>query len=53
MIRRADLNRSIVTSEHCSIKFVELDLEIPANNKGSINTIEGILKTAYDGMSMT
>jgi zinc finger protein len=49
MIRRSDLDRDIIFSEHANIKFLELELEIPCN-KGSINTIEGLLRKAYDGM---
>lgn len=54
MIRKSDLDRDMVVSEHCNLKFVELDLEVPAGKKkGQINTIEGYLRNAYDGMTMT
>jgi C4-type Zn-finger protein len=52
MIRRSDLDRDIIFSEHATIKFLELELEIPCQ-KGSINTIEGLLRKAYDGMTET
>lgn len=53
MIRRTDLDRDVVFSEYCTVKFEELDLEIPPSKKGQVTTVEGLLKTAYDGMSMT
>lgn len=39
----SDLNREIIKSEHASIKFEELGLEIPESNRAEISTIEGIL----------
>lgn len=54
MIRGSDFDRDLIKSENCSMKFKELDFEIPpSNEKGSINTIEGYLKNAYDGMMET
>ena len=35
-------------SEYASIFIKELELEIPANKKGVVNTIEGFLTTAYE-----
>lgn len=54
IIKSSDLDRDLIKSENCSIKFNELDFEIPpSNEKGSVNTIEGYLKNAYDGMMET
>ena len=40
-------------SEHCSLKIVELDFEIPAaRTKGSLNTIEGFISNVIDDLSM-
>ena len=54
IIKGTDMDRDLIKSENCSLKFKELDLEIPpSNEKGSVNTIEGFLKNAYDGMMQT
>eukprot|EP01156_Anaeramoeba_ignava_P002104 Anaeramoba_ignava/a217563_49.p1 GENE.a217563_49~~a217563_49.p1 ORF type:complete len:215 (+),score=78.98 a217563_49:29-673(+) len=46
-----DLNRQIIKSDFASIKIPELDFEIPEQTqKGSINTIQGVLKLAYLGL---
>lgn len=46
------LNRSVVKSEFATIRIPELDFEIPPQTqKGSINTIEGFLANAIDGIS--
>jgi zinc finger protein len=36
---KSDLNREVVKSEHASIRFEELDLELPETNRADINTI--------------
>lgn len=42
-----DLDRQIIKSDSASIKIKEIDFEIPPlTQKGEINTIEGILRTA-------
>jgi zinc finger protein len=47
-----DLSRQIVKHESASIKFKEIDFEIPANTqRGLLNTVEGFLLTAYEGLS--
>jgi len=38
-----DLNRECIKSEYAVIKIPSLSFEIPANKKGSINTIEGFI----------
>jgi len=53
LIKAEDLNRDVVKSEHCSLKIVELDFEIPAaRTKGSLNTIEGFISNVIDDLSM-
>lgn len=36
---RDDLNREIIRSEHASLYFKELDLEIPPTGKAQITTL--------------
>lgn len=46
-----DLNRRIVKSDYTSVRFVELDFEIPAQSqKGEITTIEGIIDRSIAGL---
>lgn len=46
-----DLNRRIVKSDRTSVKFVELDFEIPAQSqKGEVTTIEGIVDRSIAGL---
>lgn len=48
-----DLNRQIVKSDSATLKLVEIDLEIPSvTQKGEINTIEGILKSIENNLSL-
>jgi zinc finger protein len=47
-----ELNRQIVKGEGCTIKIPELEFEIPAiTSKGSINTLEGFLMQAVEGLA--
>jgi zinc finger protein len=47
-----DLNRQLVKSDSASVLIPEIDFEIPpATQKGEINTIEGVLKTAAKNLS--
>ena len=50
-MNKSDLNRELVKSEHSVICFEEIDLEIPANGKAEINTIEGFLLRTYDELN--
>ena len=50
-MNKADLNREVVKSEHSVIRFEEIDLEIPANGKAEINTIEGLILRTYDQLN--
>lgn len=46
-----DLNRRVVKSDQTSVRFVELDFEIPARSqKGEVTTIEGIIDRAISGL---
>lgn len=46
-----DLNRRIIKSDSCVISFPALDFEIPAQ-RGTLTTIEGLLTTSLDELSM-
>ncbi|KAI9032730.1 ZPR1 zinc-finger domain-containing protein [Phycomyces nitens] len=47
-----DLDRQLVKSDYASVKFEELDLEIPANNRrGLLTTVEGLLGNAIDDLA--
>lgn len=46
-----DLNRRIIKSDSCVVSFPDLDFEIPAQ-RGTLSTIEGILTTSLDELSM-
>lgn len=51
-IKPEDLNRSIVKSEYATVSFPDIEFEIPPQTqKGSINTIEGILLRSIEGIS--
>lgn len=51
VISPVHMNRTVVKSEHASIRIPELDLEIPAETqKGSINTLEGFLNKTVEGL---
>lgn len=46
-----DMNRTVVKSETATIYIPELELEIPPQTqRGTLNTIEGVLVTAIDGL---
>lgn len=46
-----DLNRRIVKSDHTSVRFDEIDFEIPSQSqKGEITTIEGIIDRSIAGL---
>lgn len=46
-----DLNRRIVKSDQTSVRFVELDFEIPSKSqKGEVTTIEGIIERSIAGL---
>lgn len=47
-----DLNRQLVKSDYCAVKFLELDMEIPANNdRGLLTTVEGLVSNAIDDLA--
>lgn len=51
IIRPDDLNRRIVKSDRTSVKFVQLDFEIPASSqKGEVTTVESIINRSIAGL---
>ncbi|KAI8614692.1 zinc finger protein ZPR1 [Chytriomyces sp. MP71] len=48
---KTDLNRQVVKSESASVKFTELDFEIPAaTQRGVLTTVEGLLTKSIEGL---
>lgn len=42
----------MVKSDYCAVKFLELDMEIPANNdRGLLTTVEGLVSNAIDDLA--
>ena len=49
--KEEDLNRQLIKSDYASVYIPEIDLEIPPKTqRGSINTIEGILEGTLEGL---
>ncbi|KAI8052023.1 ZPR1 zinc-finger domain-containing protein [Syncephalis plumigaleata] len=49
---KEDLNRQLVKSDSATVKFVELDLEIPATSRrGALTTVEGVISTVIADLS--
>lgn len=48
---KTDMDRQIVKSEYCVSRFVELDLEIPAQ-RGQLTTVEGLLGNALEDIAI-
>ncbi|KAL7311330.1 nucleolar zinc-finger protein [Mucor circinelloides] len=49
---KEDMNRQLVKSDYCSVKFEELDLEVPANNnRGLLTTVEGLVDNVIDDLA--
>ncbi|PNY25212.1 Zinc finger protein zpr1 [Tolypocladium capitatum] len=46
-----DFSRQVVKSDTATVKFVELDLEIPAG-RGRLTNVEGLLSTVMDDLEM-
>lgn len=46
-----DLNRRIIKSDSCVVTFPDLEFEVPAQ-RGTLTTIEGLLTTALDELTM-
>ncbi|KAI9309382.1 ZPR1 zinc-finger domain-containing protein [Cunninghamella echinulata] len=47
-----DLDRQLVKSDFASVKFEEIDVEIPANNRrGLLTTVEGLVGNAVEDLS--
>ncbi|KAI8638105.1 ZPR1 zinc-finger domain-containing protein [Parasitella parasitica] len=50
---KQDLDRQLVKSDYCSIKFEEIDLEVPANNnRGLLTTVEGLIDNVIDDLAV-
>ncbi|KAK4152037.1 zinc finger protein [Chaetomidium leptoderma] len=47
-----DFERQIVKSDTATIKFIELDLEVPAG-KGQLTNVEGLLTTVIDDLAFS
>lgn len=51
VLSERDTNRRVVKSDHTSVRFPELDFEIPSQSqKGEITTIEGIIDRSISGL---
>lgn len=48
---KTDMDRQIVKSEYCISRFVELDLEIPAQ-RGQLTTVEGLLGNVLEDIAI-
>ncbi|KAJ3213521.1 hypothetical protein HDU67_002807 [Dinochytrium kinnereticum] len=49
---KEDLNRQVVKSESASVRFDELDFEIPAQTqRGVLSTVEGLIGKSIEGLS--
>lgn len=46
-----DLGRQVIKSDTATVKFIELDLEIPAG-RGQLTNVEGLLSTVLDDLEM-
>ncbi|KAG6381516.1 zf-ZPR1-domain-containing protein [Boletus reticuloceps] len=44
VLHRGDLDRQIVRSQACEIAIPEFDLTLPANERGQLTTVEGLLR---------
>ncbi|KAF8449139.1 zf-ZPR1-domain-containing protein [Boletus edulis BED1] len=44
VLHRGDLDRQIVRSQACEIVIPEFDLTLPANERGQLTTVEGLLR---------
>jgi len=48
-----DMNRQVIKSDHAVITIPDIELEIPSETqKGSLNTIEGVLMQTYDSINL-
>ncbi|KAF8621698.1 hypothetical protein AX15_007559 [Amanita polypyramis BW_CC] len=52
ILSRSDLNRQIVRSSTCEVVIPELDLTLPATNRGQLTTVEGLLRDISRDLSM-
>lgn len=47
----ADFERTVVKSDTAVVKFIELDLEVPAG-RGQLTNVEGLLRTVVDDLEL-
>ncbi|OTB01014.1 hypothetical protein M426DRAFT_64833 [Hypoxylon sp. CI-4A] len=47
----ADFERSVIKSDTAIVKFIELDLEVPAG-RGQLTNVEGLLRTIMDDLEL-
>ena len=45
-----DFQRDIIRSPFCTLSIPHLELELPTNKKGSINTLEGFLTNVKEDL---
>ncbi|CAN0260409.1 unnamed protein product, partial [Laminaria digitata] len=43
-----DLNRQVIKSDFATVKFVEVEFEIPPQSRGEVTTVEGLLRTSAE-----
>ena len=48
----ADLQRMVVTSPHCKVMLPELDFEAPNVKKGTVSTVEGLLRIFIEDLKV-
>lgn len=47
----ADFERTVIKSDTSTVKFIELDLEVPAG-RGQLTNVEGLLRTVVDDLEL-
>ncbi|KAF4622163.1 hypothetical protein D9613_009114 [Agrocybe pediades] len=52
ILDRKDLNRQVVRSATCEINIPELELTLPATNRGQLTTVEGLVRDIYSDLSI-
>lgn len=49
-LKPEDLNRDLIRSEHCTLWFEELDLELPPK-RAEVTNIESLLRRTYEDLN--
>ncbi|KAF8332217.1 ZPR1 zinc-finger domain-containing protein [Amanita rubescens] len=52
ILSRSDLDRQIIRSSTCEVSIPELELTLPATNRGQLTTVEGLVRDIYRDLSM-